>query len=323
MGKIRKRALSALKCLLMVFLIIYLFKSGKLDITVFSGLLSAGSVLTLSLSIIFILFHSLVFTKRYQAVIAAAGGSAAYKDVFKIVNIGLFFSNFLPSSAGGDIFRIYYLKNSFKIPIMQGTAITLLDRVFAFLGLIILSAVSLAAVLILKGSETLEFGGDTALWILIIAVLVLCVGGIFLLRVPFFYNLAEKIIGKTVFGGKLIPFLSTAKTLVNNSKACVFSLTFAVYGHVLLIAAVTFIAYLMYGQDAALASIAVSGLVFAATVIPLTPGNFGWTEFAAAGLFNYMGSDGGAAIFLVWRAVFLIFSLLGGVFYLTIGRTSE
>jgi uncharacterized protein (TIRG00374 family) len=323
MGKSRKRVLSVLKYLLMVFLIAYLFKSGKLNLTVFSGLYSAGFVSALFLSIILILLNILIFTKRYQIVITAAGGSASYKDVFKIVNIGIFFSNFLPSSAGGDIFRIYYLRNSLKIPVMQGTAITLLDRVLAFLGLIVLSAVSLAAVLIIKGGGSLELGGSTALWISIIVILTLCIGGIFLLRIPFFYNLAEKITGKTAFGRKLLPFLSTAKTLVHNSKACLLSLTFAVCGHILFIAVVTFIAYSMYGQEAALASTAVSGLVFAATVIPLTPGNLGWTEFAAEVLFNYMGSGGGAAIFLVWRAVFLIFSLLGGVFYLTMGKTSE
>jgi uncharacterized protein (TIRG00374 family) len=260
----------------------------------------------------------MVFTKRYKTVIAAAGHTTDYKELFKIVNIGTFFSNFLPSSAGGDIFRIYYLKNRFGVPIMEGTAITLLDRIFAFMGLIILSFISLAAVIIIKGSVLAGISVDNALWAGVIALPVFCVAVLFLLRVPFFYNLAEKLFG--IFGEKFLSLLSTARILVKNSKICLFSLSFAVLGQIPLIIAVTIIAFSMYGKDAALASIAVSGIVFATAAIPLSPGNIGWTEFAADVLFKYMGSDGGAAVFLVWRAVFLVFSLLGGFFYLSINK---
>jgi uncharacterized protein (TIRG00374 family) len=263
----------------------------------------------------------MVFTKRYKTVIAAAGHTTDYKELFKIVNIGTFFSNFLPSSAGGDIFRIYYLKNRFGVPIMEATAITLLDRIFAFMGLIILSLISLAAVIIVKGSVLAGISVDTALWAGVLALPVLCVGVLFLLRIPFFYKLAEKLFG--IFGEKFLSLLYTARLLVKNSKVCLFSLSFAILGQLLIIIAVTIIAFSMYGIDAALASIAVSGIVFATTALPLAPGNIGWTEFAADILFKYMGSEGGAAVFLVWRAVFLIFSLLGGFFYLTMNKKTH
>jgi uncharacterized protein (TIRG00374 family) len=318
MGKNRKRLLSALKYLFMALLVFYLFKSGRLSAEAFKPLFSLSSAAAFIFSIILILLHSMVFTKRYKTVIAATGHTTGYKELFKIVNIGIFFGNFLPSSAGGDIFRIYYLKNRFGIPIMEGTAITLLDRIFAFIGLIILSLISLAAVIIIKGSVLAGLSIDSALWAGVLAFPVLCVGALFLLRVPFFYNLAEKLFG--IFGEKFLSLLSTARMLVKNSKVCLFSLSFAMLGQLLVIMAVTIIAFSMYGKDAALASIAVSGIVLASTAIPLSPGNIGWTEFAADILFKYMGSDGGAAVFLVWRAVFLVFSILGGFFYLSMNK---
>ncbi|MDR2400137.1 MAG: flippase-like domain-containing protein [Deferribacteraceae bacterium] len=320
MGKSRKRLLTALKCLLTVFLIGYLFKSGRLDIRAFSPLLSPGSAVVLAASILLVLSQNLIFTKRYKTVISAAGYEADYKDLFKIVNIGLFFSNFLPSNAGGDIFRIYYLKSRCAVPIMQGTAITLLDRVLAFLGLLIISFASFAIVLVLKGGIAGEFRGNTALLAGGLSAALFCVISLFLLRIPFFYSFIEKILGKILFGEKLLPFLCTARELVKNLKVCFLSLSFAVLGQLLLIAVVVLIAFFMYGGGAALAAAAVSGIVLASTILPLTPGNLGVTEFAADILFGYMGSSGGAAIFLVWRVITLAFSLLGGFFYLSIDK---
>ncbi|MDR2400395.1 MAG: hypothetical protein LBD73_01935, partial [Deferribacteraceae bacterium] len=79
--------------------------------------------------------------------------------------------------------------------------------------------------------------------------------------VSFFYNFIEKMLGKILFGKKLLPLFSTARELVKNLKVCFLSLSFAVLGQLR-----------------------------------------------------------GAAIFLVWRAITLAFSLLGDFFYLSIDK---
>jgi uncharacterized protein (TIRG00374 family) len=319
MSRTSKHLITAVKCILMAALVIYLFKSGMLSAEALEPLFSFSTALAFVLSLMLILFQTFIFTRRYELVISAAGYPVNYKDLFKIVNIGLFFGNFLPSSAGGDIFRIYYLKSHCGLPIMQAAAITLIDRIFAFLGLIILSFVSLAVVLVHKKGI---FGIDGLIVAGITAIPLLCIAFLFLLRIPLFYNLAEKIVGKAFFGEKLLSFLSTARALAKNLKVCFTSLSLAIFGQILIIAAVTLIASAMYGSSAALASAAVAGLVLASAIIPLTPGNLGMTEFVAEILFGYMGSGGGAAIILVWRVCQFVFSILGGIFYLFIGKTA-
>jgi len=65
-----------------------------------------------------------------------------------------------------------------------------------------------------------------------------------------------------------------------------------------------------------IALVAVSSIVMLLGVIPVTPGNIGWTELLATFGWSTIGSQGGAEIFLSWRITTVICSLLGGFFYL-------
>ncbi|HKN19066.1 MAG TPA: lysylphosphatidylglycerol synthase domain-containing protein, partial [Dissulfurispiraceae bacterium] len=60
---------------------------------------------------------------------------------------------------------------------------------------------------------------------------------------------------------------------------------------------------------------AVSSLVMLLGVIPVTPGNIGWTELLATYGWSAVGSNNGAEIFFYWRVVTLLCSLPGGFFY--------
>jgi len=62
--------------------------------------------------------------------------------------------------------------------------------------------------------------------------------------------------------------------------------------------------------------VAVSSMVLLLGVIPVTPGNIGWTELLATFGWSAIGSQSGAEVFLSWRIVTVICSLLGGIFYL-------
>jgi uncharacterized membrane protein YbhN (UPF0104 family) len=65
-----------------------------------------------------------------------------------------------------------------------------------------------------------------------------------------------------------------------------------------------------------IALLAISSIVMLLGVIPVTPGNIGWTELLATFGWSTIGSRGGAEIFLSWRIITVICSLLGGLFYL-------
>jgi uncharacterized membrane protein YbhN (UPF0104 family) len=65
---------------------------------------------------------------------------------------------------------------------------------------------------------------------------------------------------------------------------------------------------------------AVSSIVMLFGIIPVTPGNIGWTELVASVGWSVVGSTAGGIIFFYWRIVNILFSLPGGLFYLLSGN---
>jgi len=62
--------------------------------------------------------------------------------IFKLTMIGLFFNNFLPTSAGGDIVKIFYIVKDEKEKFLSGISV-LIDRYIGSLTVMIMGAVSI------------------------------------------------------------------------------------------------------------------------------------------------------------------------------------
>jgi hypothetical protein len=60
---------------------------------------------------------------------------------------------------------------------------------------------------------------------------------------------------------------------------------------------------------------AATSVVMLFGIVPVTPGNIGWTELIASIGWAAIGSSSGAAVFFYWRIVLILFSLPGGIFY--------
>ena len=65
---------------------------------------------------------------------------------------------------------------------------------------------------------------------------------------------------------------------------------------------------------------ATSSIVLLLGIIPVTPGNIGWTELVASTGWSVVGSAAGGIIFFYWRIVSILFSLPGGLLYLFPGN---
>jgi uncharacterized membrane protein YbhN (UPF0104 family) len=87
-----------------------------------------------------------VNTVRWRIVMSAIGRALGFARTFRILYIGMFFNQTLPSSIGGDAFRVYLVhKNGIDL----GGAITgiMLERVVTLMGLILLVVVTQPVVL--------------------------------------------------------------------------------------------------------------------------------------------------------------------------------
>ena len=72
--------------------------------------------------------------------------------IFKLTMIGLFFNNFLPTSAGGDIVKIFYIVKDEEKKFLSGISI-IIDRYIGALTVMIMGAIS---IIFYKGNKKIE-----------------------------------------------------------------------------------------------------------------------------------------------------------------------
>jgi uncharacterized protein (TIRG00374 family) len=320
-----KKFIGYLKYPLMIFLVWYLISSGRFDFRALAQFFQSSKFFVIILALVVLVFGHLLLSVRYRFVVQALGYKPKLVTIFNIIRVGLFYNNFLPGGTGGDLMRIYYLKKKEGMPISEGTASTLLDRMLAMLGLVFVAIVSLIVVsLVNRSGAVADMINSQPLILGVAALIPVCViGGLFLLRVQAVYSLVERILSKIIFGDKMMNFMKTFRVLALNTKVVMTSFGLSLIGHTIIISTISMIAYAMYGMPAVYATMATAGIILLTSIIPLTPGNIGLTEWLADNLFRLFGVEGGANVFAMWRVVSVLFSLFGGIIYLYSGGKKE
>lgn len=318
-GSFIKKVLSFLKYPLMIFLVWYLIASGKFDYKSLAIFLDVRRIVVIFAVILLLVLSSMFFSKRYQIFLNASGYVVRFVQAFTIILIGFFYNNFLPGGTGGDFMRVYYLKRKEKVPISIGTAVTLFDRLLGMLGLVVVAVLSLWWVAQYSSASFDLINNNTLLVSLVILIPIAAVATLFLLRIPAIYNFLERLLSRLFFGEKMVSFMETFQTLIMNTKAIIISFLLCLAGHLITLTCISILAYMLYGSSAVYATFAVAGIVLLTAVVPVTPGNIGWTEWLADGFYRIFGVEGGATIFALWRVVTVLFSLIGGIVYLRAG----
>jgi uncharacterized protein (TIRG00374 family) len=251
----------------MTALVLYLIKSGKLDFAVFKSVFTDKKVPVFVTFALYCLVQ-MFYTKRYQLFINTLGYSVGYFYTFKLTMVGLFYNNFLPGGVGGDILKVYYVKKNCELPISKGIAVTFFDRVLGLLGLVFVSFTALLVMLLISKIHFSVLNEQKLLFFTIPLIPVLAVTAIFLLKVDFFYKIAGKTLGKFLFGTHLINMLDSFRTIAKNNKILLLSFALCILGHLTSLIALSSLSYLIYGKSAAVASIAVSGIVLLTGAVP-------------------------------------------------------
>lgn len=83
-----------------------------------------------------------LLTWRWQRIAIAVGVSIPLPKLARIVLIGTFFNQVLPSAIGGDAIRAWLLK-TLNVPLTQGLSSIFLDRLFALLGMLLVGGLGL------------------------------------------------------------------------------------------------------------------------------------------------------------------------------------
>ncbi len=103
-----KTVLKALISLGLLGYLVYLADPAKI-LVVLSRIWNQGGISDLIIAVGFYVFSVYMLTIRWQILVKGYGHSVSNWLLFKFYFIGMFFNNFLPTSIGGDVLRIYNL----------------------------------------------------------------------------------------------------------------------------------------------------------------------------------------------------------------------
>ena len=122
-------------------------------------------------SLAVVLFGQGLYTWRWRVMLSAVGVRISFARAFELFSIGTFASNFLPSTVGGDVAKVYYLGREHGYGAI--TASVVLDRM---LGVAILAV--LTSVLLWLSPPDVPFLATVRILLLILGVVTFAVLGV-------------------------------------------------------------------------------------------------------------------------------------------------
>jgi uncharacterized protein (TIRG00374 family) len=241
-----------------------------------------------------------------------------FVPIFKLTMIGNFFNMVIPGTIGGDVVKAFYLTRNECVFKGRSSGIVIIDRVVGLIALSLIGFVS--AIYISQKYRSALFPYQYELWCIITLSFVTFASFVALILISKREPIRQKM-GRFVlkaFPQGFFYNVTEGLALITNKRGYIiyaFLISIAVQGFSLwgLLNLVN-----LTGENLPdmVALVAVSSIVMLMGIIPLTPGNIGWTELLATFGWSALGTKGGADIFLSWRIITGLCSLLGGFFYL-------
>jgi glycosyltransferase 2 family protein len=234
-----------------------------------------------------------------------------YFNTFRLTLIGQFFSNFLPGSVSGDVYKIYFLQKQLA-SLTSAVTLIALDRIIGLLLVLFFGGVYFLC--FSSGQIDITFDTSKTLNMLLLFAAVILIGW----RI---YKTSESVQSKW---DRLIANLKVEYRQFSVSEFLAFLLVAVGAYFVRLLK--LFVLIWAFGQS--LPAVDLLLLVFIiqlAGMLPLSIGGLGLIEASLVfGLSLFaIAPDVGLAIALVNRFILWFFSLLGGLFWLTVKKQQK
>lgn len=314
---LRKIAFVLVRLAVGVAILVYLVKSGQIELRSLTRLLHAWplTVLAVSVFLVDILFMSIRVSLLFQA----QRLSLSLWNAMQLTLIGFFFSTFLPGAAGGDLAKLYYATRENHGKRAEVATVLLFDRVIGLFSLVLLPFLFAPFFLELLGRvpalrHVLWFDGMLALTIFLGMTLVMFSESfrmrfsLFLARWRSLRNIAERMLEAIWAYGRAQSILLAALGLSFLANLALIGVT----------------ALGLYAVNPAALSMKVclvAPIGHLVNSLPLTPGGIGVGESAFNALFSLTGMSGGADALLCLRIWSLLVGALGLLDYaLGVGR---
>lgn len=254
---------------------------------------------------------SFAHAARWATIIRANGGRMGFAMALKLVLVGYFFSQALPSSVGGDAMRIW---QAHRAGLSLGTALNsvILDRLIALAALLIMTAVALPWLMGLVIAPAIR-------WAFVFVLTAGMVGFAVLFALT---RLPGSVFRRWKITRAAVQLSEAARETLLNAGSGFVTLALSVGVHIGVALVVFILAEALGVRVSLMHCIFLVPLVMLVTLIPISIAGWGVREGAmvvAFGLIQVPRSDA-IAVSLLFGATLLATSLPGGVLWWRTGR---
>lgn len=302
---------------LLVCIAILWFVISRVDLAEVYQLLTTVSVKAFALAFFIYLVANLLFVLRWSKILQALQVNTGLRTLLPLQLVGLFFNLFLPTSAGGDVVKAYYVsKDTGKTGVSFLSVF--LDR---YIGL--LTVITFAALVTLIVRLSIN-GVAVYLWVLLIFVVAILLS--FLLSTDFAQRLNKLLRTRLRTVQNIISLINeSSKAILKNYPVMIWGFLLSL-GFLLLVICVNQIFASSIGCQIEIKDLFVFiPLIALATALPISINGMGLREGAYIYFFSTVGFTATQAFSLALLNFALLFliSLLGALAYALLGRRGK
>ncbi len=305
-----KTFLKVLVSVLLLGYLVYLAEPMKI-VQVLGQVWYNSRMVYLFLAIGIYLLATITYASRWQILVKGHGLPVTWLDLFRFYLIGLFFNNFLPTSIGGDVFRIYHLieKSGDRT---AGFTSVLTERLLGIASTLVLTLLALFMLTRLFDDNRLIYTA-CGLLIFIITFFILVFNDHFL-------RLAEQLVKPIKLmrlGERIMKFFKAIRFYYNTKSIYLKILSISILGQVLIII-MTYVLSLAIGLQIPLDYMfLVVPISFLVTMLPSING-IGFREGGYVILLGKIGIGNAEAISLSFLSILIpmIVSMSGGILFM-------
>jgi uncharacterized protein (TIRG00374 family) len=303
-----------LKVLLSVLLLGYLvYKAEPMKIVeVLGQAWYNGRLVYLFLAIGIYLLATIIYTWRWQILVKGCGlQRVTWLDLFKFYLIGLFFNNFLPTSIGGDVFRIYHLVEKSGDRTAGFTSV-LTERLLGIAGTLILTLLALLLLSSQLDDQRLIYIASGLLFVIITFFIVVFN--------DYFLKMAEQMVKPLKvlrLGERIMKFFKAIRFYYNTRSIYLKILGTSIMGQILVIIMTYMLSLALGLQIPPYYLFLVVPISFLVTMLPSING-IGFREGVFVVLLGKVGISNAEAISLSFLSILIpmIVSMSGGMLFM-------
>jgi uncharacterized protein (TIRG00374 family) len=319
----RKHFIFIFKFGIAAVIVCYLFSSGKLTPDLFLHLIDTSHSTLLVLSGAAFFLAQMLASYRLLILLRMIDLNLPYIHIIKLTMIGNFFNIVTPGMFGGDIAKVAYLFKSEDERRGRSSGIVLMDRLVGFVAMLFMAAVSIGYLYWKKQLFLTPFLLELKWGFAIIVCLLLLFALFVIYAKKQQVRIRAQALASRLFKESALYHMTHAiGALTKRRRTLIFAFCLSLAFHTIALGGLLLLVSLVPGNPPNYIDLlAASSIVQLFGIIPVTPGNIGWTELVASIGWSMVGSNTGGFIFFYWRIVSVIFSLPGGVLYLLLSHS--